>query len=196
LGFSAEVRTEAERLSAKEAPGIRAASVKAREEVGGSGKKDGDLLTCWVRQSNKDFAAVADLAVVKFICGIGLSPYAADTEVFKEFIRELTCGRYTPKSGTTLTESHIASEAARIRELTIDYLRSDKVQYITYGFDAGAIKQRASFLTIHATDDSRRAHFLAAVDTSGQKHSAEFYISLILPVSALEASRFQRVTKS
>jgi hypothetical protein len=152
-GFLPPMRARAEAALAKDSPGERAEKVLDKERA--SGSKDGDVRLILARRSDADYTAIVDQEVVKLICGLGISPYAVDSEWWKLFIQAVTCGRYSPKSGTTLVNSHISREAARVRELTIQHLQSDKVLYITYCFDAGATRRRASFLTIHAMDDSK-----------------------------------------
>ena len=49
-------------------------------------------------------------------------------------------------------------------------------------FDGGATRRRAGFLTIHATDDKKRAHFIDATDTSGFDHTGELYANMVLRV--------------
>lgn len=166
---------EAERILAEEATGEKADNARAKE--------DGNIADMWKKRSDADYKAIADHAVVKFICRLGLAPYTVDSAAWAEFVCDLSAGRYESMSGTSLTEKFIAGEAARVREKTILYLKSDAVQYITYGFDGGATRRRRSFLTIHATDQDRRAHFLAAEDTSGLAHTSELYCELVLKVS-------------
>lgn len=157
--------------------------------AGTSGKlRDGNLVSIWSRRSDKDYHIVVEAAVVKLYCGLGLAPSKADMFWWKEFLIAVSCGRVDPVSGTTLAESHIAQEAANVWQLTLDHLCSEKVLWITYGFNWGATRRRNSFLTIHATDDSKCTHFLAAVDTSGKTHSGQLYADLVLEVSSFDPS--------
>jgi hypothetical protein len=191
-GFSLSQRAKADSLLSKGAPGAMADVIQSREleEVAGtSGKpRDGNLVAIWNRRSDKEYLIVVEAAVVKLFCGLGLAPSKADTFWWKEFMAAVSCGRVDPVSGTTLAESHIAREAANVRQLTLEHLCSEKVVWITYGFDAGGTRRRNSFLTIHATDDSKRAHFLAAVDTSGKTHSGQLYADLVLDASYFNIS--------
>lgn len=163
---SAEIREKARALVGRESTGAKADDVRGKE---------GDIADLWRKQSDADYKLIVDDVIVKFVCGLGIPPYAVDSKWFKDFIEAVTCSRYDPVSGTTLAESHIVGEAARVRELTIKYLKSDKVTWITFSFNAGSIRSRRSFLTIHATDQERQAHFLGAENTTGLDHTAELY---------------------
>ncbi len=121
----------AEKLLAKEAPGEKAENAHAKE------KGDGNIVDMWKKWSDADYKAIADHAIVKFVCHLGLVPYIMDSSTWLEFIGDISAGHYESMSGT---EKFIASEAAHMREMTIMYLQSDAVKYITYGFDAGATK--------------------------------------------------------
>ncbi len=151
----------AKKLLAKEAPGEKAENAHAKE------KGDGNIVDMWKKQSNADYKAIADHAVVKFVCCHRLALYIVDSSAWLEFIGDISAGQYESMSGTKLTEKFIAGEAACVREMTIICLQSDTVKYIMYGFDAGATKWQQSFLTIHATNQERCAHFLSAEDSSG-----------------------------
>jgi len=178
---NAKLRGEASTRLARLAPGTKAEKVHNREAA--LCKEPGTTIDAlWKKRSDDDFEKIANLAVVKLICGLGLSPYLVDSVWWKEFIREITCSRYGSVSGTTLTESHIAGEAAHVRDLTVSYLKSASVCYTTVGFDGGATRRRHSFLTIHATDQNKRAHFLNAVNTSGTSHTGDYYAKLVLEV--------------
>ena len=123
----------AEKLLAKEAPGEKAENACAKE------KGDGNIVDMW-KQSDADYKAIADHAIVKFVCHLGLAPYIMDSSTWLEFIGDISAGHYESMSGMKLTEKFIASEAAHMREMTIIYLQSNAVKYIMYGFDAGATK--------------------------------------------------------
>ncbi len=125
----------AEKLLAKEAPGEKAENACAKE------KGDGNIVDMWKKRSDADYKAIADHAVVKFVCHLGLAPYIVDSSAWLEFIGDISAGCYESMSGMKLTEKFIASEAAHMREMTIIYLQSDAVKYIMYGFDAGATKR-------------------------------------------------------
>lgn len=176
-----KLRKDAADRMAELAPGMKADQVKEREAVS-AGKSGTTIEAMWKKRSDADFAKVADLATVKLICGLGLPPYIVDTKWWKEFLRDMTASQYSGVSGTTLTEAHITGEAARVRELTLSYLKSDAVRYVTIGFDGGATKRRHSFLTIHATDQTKRAHFLNAANTSGVSHTGSYYSELLFEV--------------
>jgi len=171
----------AEKLLAKEAPGEKAENACAKE------KGDGNIVDMWKKRSDADYKAIADHAVVKFVCHLGLAPYIVDSSAWLEFIGDISAGCYESMSGMKLTEKFIAGEAACVREMTIIYLQSNAVKYITYGFDAGATKQQWSFLTIHATDQDRCAHFLSAEDTSGLAHISK-PLKLILVIESTKMS--------
>jgi len=93
-----------------------------------------------------------------------------------------SCGRYHLVSGTTLVESLIANEAAFVWQQTISYLQSSQVQHIMWGFNGGATRHHAGFLTIHATDDKKCAHFIDATATSEFDHTGELYANMVLRV--------------
>lgn len=180
LNWPPEVRDRAAGLlSEVGGTGTKAAQIEARnKEVAGPKT----LTECWSNQMRNELEQVGNHAVVEFICCVGLAPYMVDTPAFKLFVARLSSKQYSPMSGTTLTEKFIRGEAASVRALTLAHLKSDAVKLITYSSDGGGTRRRAGFLTIHATDDNRRVHFLTAVDVRGLVHTGELYAKLVLEV--------------
>ena len=174
LHHSSEIRQNVREVLGEASTGAKADEVRAKEGA--------SIEELFKRRNDADFKILVNHAIVKLICGLGMAPYAVDTRWFKEFILTVTCSRYNPMSGTTLTEKYVAGEAARIQQLTMEHLKSDKVKWITFGFDAGATRNHRSFLTIHATDQERRAHFLQAENISGLNHTADLYSERVLAV--------------
>jgi hypothetical protein len=143
----------------------------------------GPLPIAFKRQTDAAYQHSVDSAVVKLVCGLAIAPYSTDSHWWKDFMKVVSVGRYIPVSGMTLTESHIAKEAAYVRQHTLAYLRSTDVMWITWAFNAGATRRRVGFLTIHAIDDQKRAHFITAADLRGRDHTGQLFCDLVLQVS-------------
>lgn len=130
--------------------------MRDRRDETPAGSGQATLQTLWTKRAKANYAATAHAA---FICGMGISPYAVDTDWWKEFMQIISAGRYTL---VTLVDSYISREAAAwAREKQITYLQSNAVMFLSYPFDAG--REPASSVFTSSTDQAR-SHFITAVD--------------------------------
>jgi hypothetical protein len=186
---SRESQRKATEIQAMDAPSVKAGRAAgsgldpASSTTSSNSNTIGPLPIAFKRQSDTSYQNAVDSAVVKLVCGLAIAPYSVDSHWWKDFMQVVSLGHYIPVSGTILTESHIAKEAAYVRQQTLAYLRSPDVMWITWAFDAGAIWRRVGFLTIHAIDDWKRAHFITAADLRGRDHTGQLFCDLVLEVS-------------
>jgi len=169
----------------KKAPGAKIVEQKSRTTTASTSSSKSPTVTIpqlFLKQLNESYQEDVEAALVKVVCGLTIPPYATDSKWWHDFMATASCGCYHPVSGTMLVESLIANEAAFVWQQTISYLQSSQVQHIMWGFNGGATRCHAGFLTIHATDDKKCAHFIDATDTSEFDHTGELYANMVLRV--------------
>lgn len=151
------------------------------------------ITAVWARQSDKALKQSYQDALVIAVCALGLPPYMTDNRHWKNLVTKMSDNRIQPISGTTLSESLIPREAARVRKLVLKDLGDSSVRWVTISYDAGGTRRKESFLTIHATTCARRSYLLDAVNTTRAEHSGEFYFSLIDPVCEMPSLSSDRL---
>ncbi len=182
---SGEAKAEAESWMSKKALGAKIVERKSRTTTASTSSSKSPTVTIpqlFLKQLNESYQEDVEAALVKVVCSLTIPPYATDSKWWHDFMATTSCGCYHPVSGTTLVESLIANEAAFVWQQTISYLQSSQVQHITWGFNGGATRHHAGFLTIHAMDDKKHAHFIDATDTSEFDHTGELYTNMVLRV--------------
>lgn len=178
--WSVEIRLAAEAALKIGAPSEMAAQVI--EETKLVLRTDDTLTHMWTKSAIAKLQLIGHLAVVKAVCRMGWAPSVVGRAAFIEMASELSSGHYTPVSVATLRDSHIPKEALAVRGRTYDYLKSDEVKYVTLTIDGGAIRNRQSFLSVHATDDQRRAFCLDLYDITNKSHTGDLFTDIMIEV--------------
>jgi len=133
-----------------------------------------------------------DLAIVKLICAAGIPPYVVDYREWKDMLA-IANKAYHPASSTTIADSHIPKEAARVRELVIDFLKSHF--NLTVSFDGGGTKRQQSVYTIHFTTPDGRSFLIRGKECSDESHTGEFLARMVLKaIDLLGRNHFSGVT--
>jgi len=85
----------------------------------------------------KHLQAQLNLAIINLICAACLPPTLVDYAEWKKLFT-IANTRYHPMSSTTLVDDHIPGQAARVRKMTIEYL---KTQFdLTVSYDGATTK--------------------------------------------------------
>lgn len=121
--------------------------------------------------------AKVDQAVVSLFCVAGLPPSIVDSKEWKNLL-SVANSSIRPMSSSTLEDSHIPGEAARIRTLSIKYLKT--VFDLTITFDGGTTQAQQSVYTIHFTTPDGRSFLIEGNEASGASHTGEHIAALIL----------------
>jgi hypothetical protein len=123
--------------------------------------------------------AQLNLAVINLICAACLPPTLVDYAEWKK-VFAIANARYHPMSSTTLVDDHIPAEAARVRRLTIEYL---KTQFdLTVSYDGATTKRPQSVYTVHFTTADGRSFLIEGNEASDESHTGE-HISHVLLTS-------------
>lgn len=127
----------------------------------------------------KQRQAAADLAVVKLFCAAGLPTYLATYPEWHALLTTL-CPTYKPADRTKLEEVHIVSEAACVRNKTLDILRAGKD--LTLSYDGGTSRGRESFWTIHVSTSDHRVYFMEGREATRESHTGEWIRNVVSAV--------------
>jgi hypothetical protein len=167
-----------EKLEQQDPVGDRSISkrVKLNEEVaGGSGSATLEIAVG--EAGRKLLQAKLDLAVIHLICAAGLPPTLIDYPQWK-YMFGLANSRYNPSSSTKFADDLIPGEAARVRALVLEYL---KTQYdLTISYDGATIKKPQSVYTVHFTTADGQSFLIEGQEASDESHTGEHISRLLL----------------
>ncbi|KAG9094907.1 hypothetical protein FS749_011540 [Ceratobasidium sp. UAMH 11750] len=105
------------------------------------------------------------------ICGLSLPPTILDSRYWRNMI-EFLDPKITPLSASHVAMALIPSEAARVRQKSIEVLRG--YRHLTLSFDGATTRRNQSIYTVHATTpDTRQSHLLAGSNASGKSHTGK-----------------------
>ncbi|KAG9077593.1 hypothetical protein FS749_010512 [Ceratobasidium sp. UAMH 11750] len=105
------------------------------------------------------------------ICGLSLPPTILDSRYWRNMI-EFLDPKITPLSASHVATALIPSEAARVRQKSIEVLRG--YRHLTLSFDGATTRRNQSIYTVHATTpDTRQSHLLAGSNASGKSHTGK-----------------------
>lgn len=121
--------------------------------------------------------AQLDLAIIKLISAAALPPTLVDYREWKD-IFSIANSIYRPACSTTIADQHIPSEAARVRELSLQYLR--KQHHLTISFDGGTTKWPKSIYTVHFTTSDGRSFLIEGEESSDTSHTGEYLARMLL----------------
>jgi hypothetical protein len=114
------------------------------------------------------------------ICGLSLPPSILDSDYWRNMINYLD-----PKieriSAAHLSSALIPAEAARVRQKSIDVLKT--YNHLTLSFDGATTRRNQSIYTVHVTtSDTRQAHLLFGDEATGKSHTGEHLKAVLLKV--------------
>ncbi|KAH7905604.1 ribonuclease H-like domain-containing protein [Hygrophoropsis aurantiaca] len=118
-----------------------------------------------------------DFAITKLICAASLPPTIANYAEWKE-VFAIANSAYNPPCGSTIAETHIPGEAARVRKLSITYL---KTQFdLTISYDGGTTKFPQSVYTVHFTTPDGRSFLIEGEESTETSHTGEHICGMLL----------------
>lgn len=174
-----------EKLSA-ESPGARVEAIEQKEAEASSGRSAApttstqpSVAPVFAAAGRDQLGAKLDFAVTKLFCVGGIAPNIADRLVWRE-MWTIASPSYQPPCSTTLSDSLIPKEAARVRQMQYDLL--SKETNIALSFDGNSIRKPQSVYTIHATTALRRTFFLEGIEASDVSHTGEWITGNLLTV--------------
>jgi hypothetical protein len=124
--------------------------------------------------------ARGDFALIKLFCAIGMAPSTVNAVEWRGFTDVLNPS-YQPPNRDELEDKLIPSEAEHIRQLQLEFLRTQTNLSITS--DGGSNRARQTFYTFHISTPDRQQFFIEAHNTTGIKHSAQWLSGEFLRVS-------------
>ncbi|KAG9077841.1 hypothetical protein FRC06_008673, partial [Ceratobasidium sp. 370] len=105
------------------------------------------------------------------ICGLSLPPTILDSRYWRNMI-EFLDPKIAPSSASHVAAALIPSEAARVRQKSIEVLRG--YRHLTLSFDGATTRRNQSIYTVHATTpDTRQSHLLAGSNATGKSHTGQ-----------------------
>lgn len=122
-----------------------------------------------------------NLAIVKLFAVNGIPPSILDSPQWKNFVEVATNSKFNPPSSTMVTEKLIPAEAALVRKLQSDFLKT--CVNLTITFDGGSTRKPHSVYTIHITTAERETFFMEGCDATDEHHTAEYIEGLATKVS-------------
>lgn len=131
------------------------------------------------KAGQKELYLRATHELIGYICCNGISTRAVDSPAFQKFINVLN-PKYKPPHSSTLGSVLIPQEAARIKILNTEYLRTCRNLSISY--DGGKIRRPRSVYTVHVTTSRRRSFLMEGDDGAGISHTAEYIVELLTEV--------------
>jgi hypothetical protein len=132
------------------------------------------------QQARKKLKAEADNALLLFIVCNTLSPNIIDSREFKALTKVLNAD-YVPASATTLGDTLVPNEAAKVNAAVITHLKGCRNLTITY--DGGKIRRPKGFYSVHVTTADSSEYCLDMDDASGLSHTAKYILELLENVS-------------
>ncbi|KAG1748346.1 ribonuclease H-like domain-containing protein [Suillus paluster] len=135
----------------------------------------------YVTEGHKALKVKGDHALMLFLTCTGIPPHVIDSDEFKAFCSILNAN-YKPASATTLADTLISNESARITKTMFDYLKTQRDLTIT--FDGGKIRKPKLFYTVHVTTADRQTLLLELDDASMLSHTAQYIGELLEGVIA------------
>lgn len=121
--------------------------------------------------------AQLNLAIINLICAACLPPTLVDYAEWKKLFT-IANTRYHPMSSTTLVDDHIPGQAARVRKMTIEYL---KTQFdLTVSYDGATTKRPQSVYTVHFTMADGRSFLIEGNEASDESHTGEHIARVLL----------------
>jgi hypothetical protein len=109
-----------------------------------------------------------DFDVLKLICVGGIPPSKVDSKEWKEMWKHGNPD-YEPASSAVLTETQIPNEAARIKTLQLQHLRT--CDDLTITFDGNTTKMPQSVYTVHVITPVRRVFLVEGDESSEESHT-------------------------
>lgn len=176
--ISAELRAEAARVMGDSSLGARVAQEDKKASAlpvasaVGSGLKQTSLKDLAQEGGANALQLRFDHAVLQFFAASQSAAEHLDLKQFKKMI-SVANPRLKTFSSTTLLVSHMPTEAAHVRSLSIARLRT--LDNLTLSFDGGTTRSVQSVWTFHVTEpDTRESHLLHGDSSSGLSHTAEY----------------------
>ncbi|KAI0069879.1 hypothetical protein K474DRAFT_1713828 [Panus rudis PR-1116 ss-1] len=120
------------------------------------------------------------LKILNFFIAAGIPPSKADLPEWKELWEEGNRD-YKPASATTMVDYQIPTEAARVHEQVLQFLKTQ--ENLTISFDDYTTKARESIYTVHITTPNRDVFFWEGHEALDESHTAEYlYNQMLKPV--------------
>ncbi|KAG9095830.1 hypothetical protein FRC06_009372, partial [Ceratobasidium sp. 370] len=105
------------------------------------------------------------------ICGLSLPLTILDSRYWRNMI-EFLDPKIAPSSASHVAAALIPSEAARVRQKSIEVLQG--YRHLTLSFDGATTRRNQSIYTVHATTpDTRQSHLLAGSNATGKSHTGQ-----------------------
>lgn len=123
-----------------------------------------------------------DIAILKFFCVCGIPTSVASHDAWRDIFRIGVRG-YKAADRNKLEDEQIISEAERIRQLQIDYLRTQ--ENITVSCDGGTARNHDAYWTVHMSTMERKVYLMETREATNVSHTGEWIVQLVLEVSSV-----------
>ncbi|KAG2344902.1 hypothetical protein BDR05DRAFT_998906 [Suillus weaverae] len=118
-----------------------------------------------------------DLAIVKLICAAAIPPTLVDYVEWKEIFL-IANKAYHPSSGNLIADKHIPGEAAHVRILSIEFL---KTRFnLTISYDGSTMKRPQSAYMVHFTTPDGCSFLIEGEESSDTSHTGEHIAHMLL----------------
>jgi hypothetical protein len=166
------------------APSPTLPAKRIKTSVSASSSKS-SALDGYVREGRKALQDRGDHALLVFVTCCGIPPKVVDAQEFKSFVSTLNTN-YLPPSESTLRDTLIPEEAAKIHRAVINYLQG--CRNLTITFDGGKLRQSKGLYSVHVTTQERRTFCLSLDDASRLSHTGEYIFELLNGVSGVQST--------
>ncbi len=122
-----------------------------------------------------------DIAILKFFCVCGIPTSVASHDAWQDIFRIGVRG-YKAADRNKLEDEQIISEAERIRQLQVDYLRTQ--ENITVSCDGGTARNHDAYWTVHMSTMDRIVYLMETREATNVSHTGEWIVQLVLEVSS------------
>jgi len=122
-----------------------------------------------------------DMAILKFFCVCGIPTSVASHDAWQDIFRIGVRG-YKAADRNKLEDEHIVSEAERIRQLQVDYLRTQ--ENITVSCDGGTARNHNAYWTVHMSTMEHIVYLMETREATNVSHTGEWIMQLVLEVSS------------
>ncbi|KII84265.1 hypothetical protein PLICRDRAFT_358654 [Plicaturopsis crispa FD-325 SS-3] len=118
----------------------------------------------------QELALQLDVDILKFVCVSGMPPKRVDLQEWKTIFLH-AAPTYTPVSSTTMEDTQLPRECARVK--TLQLRRLQKCENLSLTFDGITTRAQESIYTWHVTTEERETHLFEGNVASGDSHTAE-----------------------
>ncbi len=120
-------------------------------------------------------------ALRKVFCVCGIPTSVASHDAWQDIFRIGVRG-YKAADRNKLEDEQIISEAERIRQLQVDYLRTQ--ENITVSCDGGTARNHDAYWTVHMSTMDRIVYLMETREATNVSHTGEWIVQLVLEVSS------------